>query len=94
MTLRRNVNRMKRGSEMRQKRSRKTIEKEKDSYSISVKCTIFYSSSLFSAIIIQLVKVQIIDGETYRNEVNKKEDVTVSTPVPRGKMFDGKVTLL
>ncbi len=43
---------------------------------------------LFSAIIIQLGKVQIIDGETYRNEVNKKEDVTVSTPVPRGKMFD------
>ncbi|MRS08800.1 peptidoglycan D,D-transpeptidase FtsI family protein, partial [Bacillus anthracis] len=35
-----------------------------------------------------LGKVQIIDGETYRNEVNKKEDVTVSTPVPRGKMFD------
>ncbi len=46
MILRRNVNRMKRGSEMRQKKgAEKTIEKEKDSYSISVKCTIFYCLS-------------------------------------------------
>ena len=93
MTLRRNVNRMKRGSEMRQKKEkRKTIEK--DSYSISVKCTIFIVFLLFSAIIIQLGKVQIIDGETYRNEVNKKEDVTVSTPFLEGKCLIGKVTLL
>lgn len=88
MILRRNVNRMKRGSEMRQKKEQKNNRKRKDSYSISVKCTIFIVFLLFSAIIIQLGKVQIIDGETYRNEVNKKEDVTVSTPVPRGKMFD------
>ena len=81
----RNVNRMKRGSEMRQKKSRRNNRKRKDSYSFSVKCTIFIVFLLFSAIIIQLGKVQIIDGETYRNEVNKKEDVTVSTPVPRGK---------
>ena len=94
MTLRRNVNRMKRGSEMRQKKEQKTIEKEKDSYSISVKCTIFIVFLLFSAIIIQLGKVQIIDGETYRNEVNKKEDVTVSTPFLEGKCLIGKVTLL
>ena len=84
----RNVNRMKRGSEMRQKKEQKKQSKRKDSYSFSVKCTIFIVFLLFSAIIIQLGKVQIIDGETYRNEVNKKEDVTVSTPVPRGKMFD------
>lgn len=28
---------------------------------------------LFSAMIIQLGKVQIIDGETYKNEVEKRE---------------------
>ncbi|KOS27544.1 penicillin-binding protein [Bacillus anthracis] len=43
---------------------------------------------LFSAIIIQLGKVQIVDGEAYKNEVEKRENATVSIPVPRGKIFD------
>ena len=75
---------------MRQKRSRRNNRKEKDSYSFRLN-VFFIVFLLFSAIIIQLGKVQIIDGETYRNEVNKKEDVTVSTPVPRGKCSIDKV---
>lgn len=43
---------------------------------------------LFSAMIIQLGKVQFIDGETYKNEVEKRENATVSLSVPRGKIFD------
>ncbi|HDR4423995.1 TPA: penicillin-binding protein 2 [Bacillus cereus] len=43
---------------------------------------------LFSTMIIQLGKVQIIDGETYKNEVEKRENATVSLSVPRGKIFD------
>ncbi|WP_242301573.1 penicillin-binding protein 2 [Bacillus cereus group sp. BfR-BA-01361] len=43
---------------------------------------------LFSSMIIQLGKVQIIDGETYKNEVEKRENATVSLSVPRGKIFD------
>lgn len=43
---------------------------------------------LFSAMIIQLGKVQNIDGETYKNEVEKRENATVSLSVPRGKIFD------
>ncbi|MBP3971822.1 penicillin-binding protein 2 [Bacillus sp. WL1] len=43
---------------------------------------------LFSAMIIQLGKVQIIEGETYKNEVEKRENATVSLSVPRGKIFD------
>lgn len=38
--------------------------------------------------IIQLGKVQIVDGETYKNEVEKREKATVSLSVPRGKIFD------
>ena len=37
--------------------------------------------------IIQLGKVQIIDGETYKNEVEKRE-MQQSLSVPRGKIFD------
>ena len=73
MILRRNVNRMKRGSEMRQKRSRKTIEKKKTHIPFRLNVLFFIVFLLFSAIIIQLGKVQIIDGETYRNEVNKRK---------------------
>ncbi|PFD42010.1 penicillin-binding protein [Bacillus cereus] len=43
---------------------------------------------LFSAIIIQLGKVQIFEGETYKNEVQKRENTTVSLTVPRGKIYD------
>lgn len=43
---------------------------------------------LFSGIIIQLGKVQIFDGETYKNEVEKRENATVGLSVPRGKIFD------
>ncbi|PFB08434.1 hypothetical protein CN399_31630, partial [Bacillus cereus] len=42
---------------------------------------------LFSGIIIQLGKVQIFDGETYKNEVEKRENATVGLSVPRGKIF-------
>ena len=69
MILRRNVNRMKRGSEMRQKKEKKQSKRKRLIFHFNVH---FYCLSLFSAIIIQLGKVQIIDGETYRNEVNKK----------------------
>ncbi|WP_242222959.1 penicillin-binding protein 2 [Bacillus cereus group sp. BfR-BA-01380] len=43
---------------------------------------------LFSTVIVRLGMVQIVHGEDYKNEVNRKENLTVSTPVPRGKMFD------
>ncbi|MGN5652134.1 peptidoglycan D,D-transpeptidase FtsI family protein [Bacillus sp. Brlt_9] len=49
---------------------------------------------LFSAMIIQLGKVQIIDGETYKNEVEKRENATVSLSVPRGKIFDREGNLV
>ena len=88
MTLRRNVNRMKRERNETEKGAEKLSKKKKTHIPFRLNVLFFIVFLLFSAIIIQLGKVQIIDGETYRNEVNKKEDVTVSTPVPRGKMFD------
>jgi penicillin-binding protein A len=43
---------------------------------------------LFSALILRLGVVQIVYGEYYRKEVERTENVTVSTPVPRGKIYD------
>ncbi|HDX9577599.1 TPA: penicillin-binding protein 2 [Bacillus pseudomycoides] len=43
---------------------------------------------LFSTVIVKLGMIQIVHGEDYKNEVNRKENLTVSTPVPRGKIID------
>ena len=43
---------------------------------------------LFSALILRLGVVQIVHGEKYQKEVEKTENMTVNTPVPRGKIYD------
>ncbi|MFC4320786.1 peptidoglycan D,D-transpeptidase FtsI family protein [Litchfieldia salsa] len=43
---------------------------------------------LFSALILRLGVVQIVNGESYQEEVDRTENKTVSTPVPRGKIYD------
>ncbi|WHY60710.1 penicillin-binding protein 2 [Cytobacillus firmus] len=43
---------------------------------------------LFSMLILRLGMVQIVYGDDYKREIERTEDVTVNSPVPRGKMFD------
>ncbi|MDX5475199.1 MAG: penicillin-binding protein 2 [Bacillaceae bacterium] len=43
---------------------------------------------LFSALVLRLGFVQIVHGEKYRIEVDRTENITVNTPVPRGKIYD------
>lgn len=43
---------------------------------------------LFSLLIMRLGVVQIVYGDDYKREVERTEDITVSYPVPRGRMFD------
>lgn len=43
---------------------------------------------LFSALILRLGVVQIVYGEDYRKEAERTADEVVSTPVPRGKIYD------
>ncbi|MDM5188309.1 penicillin-binding protein 2 [Bacillus sp. DX4.1] len=68
---------------------KKQIEKKKSPY-IPFRLNILFVCIflLFSAIIVQLGKVQIVDGETYKNEVEKNNNKTIGLPVPRGKIFD------
>ncbi|PEA82663.1 peptidoglycan D,D-transpeptidase FtsI family protein [Bacillus pseudomycoides] len=67
---------------------RQTGKKQKTSISIRLNILFFCVFILFSAIIVQLGKVQIVDGETYKNQVEKNENATTSIPVPRGKIYD------
>ncbi|MBV6738210.1 peptidoglycan D,D-transpeptidase FtsI family protein [Priestia megaterium] len=43
---------------------------------------------LFSVLILRLGLIQIVYGENYSRKVEKAQNATVSTPVPRGKMYD------
>jgi penicillin-binding protein A len=43
---------------------------------------------LFSGLILRLGVVQIVYGDDFKREIQRTDDVTVNTPVPRGKMYD------
>ncbi|MCL6571571.1 MAG: penicillin-binding protein 2 [Bacillus sp. (in: Bacteria)] len=43
---------------------------------------------LFSVLILRLGFVQIVYGENFKRDLERKEDFTVSNPVPRGKILD------
>lgn len=43
---------------------------------------------LFSLLILRLGVVQIVYGNDYKREIDRKENVTINTSVPRGKILD------
>ncbi|NSL50440.1 peptidoglycan D,D-transpeptidase FtsI family protein [Calidifontibacillus erzurumensis] len=45
---------------------------------------------LFSIIILRLGVVQIANGEMYKKELERTENIIVENPVPRGKIYDRK----
>ena len=49
---------------------------------------------LFSLLILRLGIIQIVYGEDYKKEVERTEDVTVNTSVPRGGIYDRNGTLI
>lgn len=49
---------------------------------------------LFSILILRLGWIQIVQGENYRRDLDRKEDYTVTNPVPRGKMYDRKFRVI
>ncbi|KAB7670042.1 peptidoglycan D,D-transpeptidase FtsI family protein [Bacillus sp. B1-b2] len=68
-------------------------KKKKKTLPVRLNIIFFFVFLLFSALILRLGFVQIVYGEDYKRELEKTEDVTVNTSVPRGKMYDttGKV---
>ncbi|WP_246017829.1 peptidoglycan D,D-transpeptidase FtsI family protein [Mesobacillus subterraneus] len=64
------------------------MPKKKNSTPLRVNILFFTVFVLFSLLVLRLGIVQIVHGEDYKREINRKEDVTVNNPVPRGKMLD------
>ena len=64
------------------------MPKKKNTTPVRVNILFFSVFILFSLLVLRLGIVQIVHGEDYKREINRKEDVTVNNPVPRGKMLD------
>jgi len=64
------------------------LPKKKNQTPLRVNILFFSVFFLFSLLILRLGIVQIVHGEDYKREIDRKEDFTVNNPVPRGKMFD------
>nr|AIA15616.1 Penicillin-binding Protein dimerisation domain protein [uncultured bacterium]AIA15720.1 Penicillin-binding Protein dimerisation domain protein [uncultured bacterium] len=63
-------------------------KREKNQIPYRVNLIFLFVFVLFSVLILRLGLIQIVYGENYNREVEKTQNATVSTPVPRGKMYD------
>lgn len=72
------------------------MEKKKKTKQVSFRLNLLFFAVflLFSMLILRLGIVQIVYGEDYKREIERTEDVTVNSPVPRGKMFDRNMTTI
>ncbi|MFB5282705.1 peptidoglycan D,D-transpeptidase FtsI family protein [Peribacillus sp. Hz7] len=66
----------------------KKKKKKRRTVSLRLNFLFFIVFLLFSGLIIKLGVVQIVYGDEYLREVERTENDTISTPVPRGKMYD------
>jgi penicillin-binding protein A len=68
-------------------------KKKKKHVPLRLNIIFFIVFMLFSVLILRLGVVQIVYGDDFKREIERTEDITVNSPVPRGKMFDrnGKI---
>lgn len=69
-------------------------EKKKNRVSFRMNMLFFIVFVLFSLLILRLGVIQIVYGEDAKREIERTEDVTVSTSVPRGKIYDRNYNLV
>lgn len=63
-------------------------KKKKSHFPFRLNLLFFSVFFLFSILILRLGFVQIVYGENFKRDLERKEDITVSNPVPRGRMYD------
>ncbi len=69
-------------------------KKKKSHFPFRLNVLFFSVFLLFSILILRLGFVQIVYGENFKRDLERKEDITVSNPVPRGKMLDRKYRVI
>jgi cell division protein FtsI/penicillin-binding protein 2 len=63
-------------------------KKKKSHFPFRLNILFFSVFLLFSVLILRLGFVQIVYGENFKRDLDRKEDFIISNPVPRGKMYD------
>ena len=66
----------------------KVKKKKKNHLPLRLNILFFAVFLLFSLMIVRLGVVQLVHGETFREEEERTEDITIGTMVPRGKIMD------
>jgi penicillin-binding protein A len=70
------------------------MTKKKSPVMLRINILFFLVFILFSLLILRLGIVQIVHGEDYKRELNRKDDYTVNNPVPRGRMLDRNLQII
>ncbi|WP_404332673.1 peptidoglycan D,D-transpeptidase FtsI family protein [Mesobacillus maritimus] len=70
------------------------MTKKKSPVVLRINILFFFVFILFSLLILRLGIVQIVHGEDYKREINRKDDYTVNNPVPRGRMLDRNLQII
>ncbi|HLR64919.1 MAG TPA: penicillin-binding protein 2 [Pseudogracilibacillus sp.] len=72
----------------------KKNKKKKAYISLRINILFFIVFLIFAGLILQLGIVQILHGEEYQTEVDRKVEDTAKSSVPRGKIYDRKHSVL
>ncbi|GEK33933.1 peptidoglycan D,D-transpeptidase FtsI family protein [Kurthia sibirica] len=84
---------MKRKNKGKLKRSSNGNARQRANLSLRMNILFFTIFILFSGLVIRLGYMQIVKGDEYAKQLEKTEEATVNTSVPRGRIFDrnGKI---
>lgn len=69
-------------------------EKNKSHFPFRLNILFFSVFFLFSILILRLGFVQIVYGENFKRDLARKEDITISSPVPRGRILDRDYSII
>jgi cell division protein FtsI/penicillin-binding protein 2 len=68
--------------------------RKKSHFPVRLNILFFSVFLLFSVLILRLGFVQIVYGENFKRDLARKEDITISSPVPRGRMLDREYRII
>lgn len=69
-------------------------KKKKSHFPFRLNLLFFSVFLLFSILILRLGFVQIVYGDNFKRELERKDNITINNPVPRGKMLDRKYKVI
>lgn len=73
---------------MRNKKNKKDAKEGRKTLPIRLNLLFLAAFIIFTGVVVRLGFVQIVNGEDYKKQAEKQEDVNVSSSAPRGKIYD------